>query len=115
MIKKILRKISIEIYKTEGVHMQFKKYAHMRQHEGWPVHQSMLVSIANKLAETMLSEEFTRLDKDEKDVQQQALYNTKEIIDFLLDPLKGANTYANVKNWQRKLEATKKRKRPQGG
>lgn len=95
--------------------MHLRKYAHMRQHEGWPVHQALLVNIANKLAETMLSEEFTRLDRDKKDIQQQVLYNTKEIIDFLLDPMKGAKTYAATQRWHQKLEATGTRKRPTGG
>jgi len=113
MIKKILQEISVEIYKTEGAHMRFKKYAHMRTHEGWQVHQSLLISIANKLAETMLSEKFTKLDKEEKDANQRALYMTKEIIDFLLDPLKGAKNYAAITEWHKKLEATG-RKRPKG-
>ena len=115
MIKKLLYDISVDFYKDEMSQANFKKYDHMKKHEGWPVHQGLMILIANKIAETMLSEKFTKLNKDEKDAQQRAFYIAKEIIDFLLDPLKGANKYAAIKKYHKKLEATGKRKRPQGG
>ena len=115
MIKKLLYDISVEFYKSETAQSNFTKYDHMKNHEGWVVHQSLLVTIANKIAETMLSEKFTKLNKDEKDAQQRAFYIAKEIIDFLLDPLKGAKNYAAIERYHKKLEATGKRKRPQGG
>ena len=53
-------------------------------------------------------ENLTKLDKEEKDAQQRAFYHTKEIIDFLIDPLKGANKYAAYKQHNKKMEATAK-------
>ena len=114
MIKKILYDISVDFYRDERSQANFKKYDHMRQHEGWPMHQGFMIMIANKLAESMLTEKFTNLNKEEKDAHQRALFIAKEIIDFLLDPLKGANKYAAIRQYHKKLEATGKRKQPKG-
>jgi len=109
MIKHLLHKISVNFYDTQV--QQLDCYERMKQHEGWSVHQGIILTIANEIALLMLSEKFAKLDKDEKDAQQRAFYHTKEIIDFLLDPLKGANKHAAIKQYTKKLGATK-RKRP---
>ena len=54
----------------------------------------------------MLTEKFTNLSKEEKDTSQRALFMTKEVIEFLLDPLKGAKKYAAIQQHNKQLEAT---------
>jgi len=110
MIKKLLIKISKEIYHTEDRTSNFRKYGHMRKTEGWKVHQLYMATIANKMSEYLLSKEFTNLDMKDKDAQQRAFHITKEIIDFLFDPLKGVTNYikadqtgATTKRPERKL------------
>ena len=66
----------------------YHKYQQMMEQPGWKVHQAMVVDIANNLAGYMLTEEFTNLDREEKDVQQRAIFMTKAIIEFLLDPVR---------------------------
>jgi len=93
MIKKLLVKISKEIYHTEDRTSNFRKYGHMRKTDGWKVHQLYMATVANKMSEYLLSKEFTNLDMTDKDAQQRACHYTKEIIDFLFDPLKGITNY----------------------
>ena len=113
MINKILYDISTEFYKNETAQMNLRKYDAMTKHEGWIVHQGLMILIANKIAEAMLTERFTKLSREDKDTNQRAFYMTKEIIDFLLNPLKGAKKYAAIQQHNQKLGATG-RKRPKG-
>jgi hypothetical protein len=59
----------------------------------------------------MLSEEYTKLSPDEKDAQQRGYFISKEIIDFLLNPMKGAEKYAAVMRHNKKMQETTQ-KRP---
>ena len=114
MIKKLLYDMSTSFTREETTLHSLNQYHYMKSDPGWKVHQSMLVAILNKISEYMLSDRFTKLDKDIKDAQQRAFHDTKEIIDFLLDPLKGAKKYSAVQRYNKQLEATK-RKQPKGG
>ena len=113
MIERILHDISTDFYKSEAAHNNFRKYEAMTKHEGWSIHQGLMILIANKLAESMLTAKFTKLSKEDKDTNQRAFYMTKEIIDFLLNPLKGAKRYAAIQQYNKNLEATKG-KQPKG-
>ncbi len=106
MIRKILNKLSLSLYKTEDHTKNCMKYAELRKHPGWKVHQLFLTTIANEMASSLLSKDFTDLDKETKDANQRAFYITKEIIDFLFDPLKGTKQYAKIALHNQKLEAT---------
>ena len=110
MIKKTLHELSKSFLATEDNQRAWVKYNDMTQHTGWKVHQALIVSIGNKLCEYMLTPEFTKLDKDEKDAQQRAFFIAKEIIDFLLNPLKGAEKYAAIKRHNKKIEEATKPK-----
>lgn len=111
MVKRLLTEVSKEIYKTEDIHGALSKYLDMQKHPGWKPHQMFLLMIVNKISELMLSKEFTDLDKETKDTNQRAFRNTKEIIDFLMNPLKGAEQYARILAHNEKVGATKP-KRP---
>jgi len=108
MITKILRQLSIKILQSEENRNAYLKYDAMRKTDGWVVHQGFIIEIANKLSEYMLSKEFTKLDMQEKDAQQRGLYVAKEIIDFLLNPLKGAEKHADIVRHNKKMGATLK-------
>ena len=103
MIDTLLSKISKYLLQSAEGTQNYHKYESLKDHEGWQVHQGLLVEIMNQMSSHMLSSQFTKLDKEEKDVQQRAFYIVKEIVEFLLSPLKNAEQYAALK------EATKKK------
>lgn len=108
MISKMLHKLSLELWRTEQGQQELQKYNLLKDHPGWKVHQSMLIALGNNVSLYMLSRDYTALDKEEKDAQQRAFYYTKEIIDFLLNPLEGANKMAAIERHNKKqLGATK--------
>ena len=113
MIKKILYDISVAFFKDEEKQRLYRQYQAMTEHQGWKVHQGMIVEVANRISAYMLTEQFTRLDKEEKDAQQRAFFIAKEIIEFLFDPLKGADKYAKILTLYKDMEATLKGKRPE--
>lgn len=113
MIKTVLRKISEGLLRTEEGNRLAVNYIEMQNHLGWKTHQGVLIQIANEITQYMLSETFTKLDIHEKDAQQRSFFITKEIIDFLLNPMKGAEKYAAIMQHNQRMEATQK-KRPQG-
>lgn len=111
MINRLLIDVSKELYFSEQKTNNLFKYSQLREHQAWKVHQTFLTLIANKLVESMLSEEFSRLPPGEMKAQQIAMRNTKEIIDFLFDPLKGAKNLLRIEAYKKRQEATAK-KRP---
>jgi len=109
MIERILHRISVELLKTDQGQQEAQKYHMLKDHPGWKVHQAFLVAVGNNISLYMLSREFTELTRDEKDAQQRAFYHTKEIIDFLMNPLEGANKAAAFERHNKKqMGATKK-------
>jgi len=114
MIKKLLREVSKEVWASNPKNNTLFKYAQLRDSPQWKVHQMFLTLIANKLVEYMLSEEFSELSAPDMKANQRAMLMTKEIIDFLFDPLKGIKNTLRIEAHNR-TEATKHRKRPQGG
>jgi len=114
MIKKILGNISREFLKSEEKRQQYTKYHQMTKTPGWDIHSSMLIAIGNQISAHMLSEAYTKLSAEEKDIQQRAFFTTKEIVNFLLNPLKGASTSAGIAQHNLQQEAILKGKQPKG-
>ena len=108
MIKALLNEISVELYKSEEGHRLATNYLEMGKHPGWNVHESILTAIGNRISLHMLSEEYTKLSPDDKDAQQRGFFIAKEIIDFLLNPMKGAKKYAAIIEHNKKMETTKR-------
>jgi len=106
MIKGLLTNISVDLFKSEDRTGNLMKYAKMREQPGWKVHQMLMVAIANKMSEHMLSKEFTKLSAEDMKTNQRAFYYTKEIIDFLIDPLKVAKQLAKIALHNEKMGAT---------
>jgi len=109
MIAKILKNISIALGTDHG-EQYYRKYLELTQHEGWQIHQGLILEIANGMAKYMLSKEFTRLDEKEKDAQQRAMFISKEVIDFLLDPLKGLKQHKVIQFHNKRMEEKIERK-----
>lgn len=88
-----------------------KHYFDLMEHHGWKTHEKFLIEMLNAIQNYMFSEEFTNLDIKEKDVQQRVFYHVREIVQFLVNPMKGANINAAIKQHNKKIG---KQKRPKG-
>jgi hypothetical protein len=93
VIKKLLTDVSKELWSSENRTSNLAKYARLQKDPGWIIHQKLLIIIANKMAEYLMSAKYTNLNIEDKDPQQRACYYTKEIIDFLIEPLKGIKNH----------------------
>lgn len=113
MIKKVLFNISKGLATTEENRIYLSKYSEMTKTEGWKVYQGLLLQICNDMSSYMFSDEFTKLDKEEKDVRQRSFVITKEIIDFLINPAKGVENLLAIQKYNQNLESTI-RKKPKG-
>ena len=111
MIRKLLRDMSVDFFKNEESMRNISKYRRLNTEPGWTMHQALLINILNKISEYMLSEKFMRLSIEERDAQYRGFYHTKEIIDFLLDPLKGANYRADIQRHNKEVTEGKRPKR----
>ena len=113
MITKILSNVSRGFGTDEG-QQALNKYNELQKYDGWKIHQGLLVQIANELVLTLLTKGFTELSKEDKDVQQRAIFISKEIIDFLLNPETALNKLNAIKLHNQKLEANLTKGRPSG-
>ena len=104
MIDRILKELSHYLL-TENGRINYHKYEAMSGHEGWAIHQGFLVEIMNHVSSYMLSNDYTKLDKEEKDVQQRAFFMIKEIVEFLLNPMKNARRYVALRDAANKKQA----------
>ena len=114
MIRKILRNIGRGLATDQG-EAAYHKYIELQKHEGWKVHQGLIIEIANQLTQYLLSEKYTNLPLEEKDAQQRAIYAGKEIIEFLLDPMKDVKKNNAIKWHNQQMEATMKGSDRKGG
>ena len=103
-----MRGILTEISKTLAQDPNFRadilNYIEMKKHDGWLLHQKMLLTMRGMIAEEMLSSRFTKLDEHEKDVHQRTYHNVNEVIGFLLNPLERAAKKAQFeRNFEREI------------
>jgi hypothetical protein len=111
VIKKLLHQISVGYMQGEDRVNAVKHYFDLMQHHGWQTHEQFLMEILNGIQNYMFSEAYTNLDIKEKDVQQRVFFATKEILQFLVNPMRGANINAAIKQHNKKIG---KQKRPVG-
>ena len=114
MIKKILHQLSVGYMQGEDRVNAMKHYLDMiENHPGWRTHEKFLIEIENAIQHYMFSEAFTNLGAAEKDIEQKVLYNFHQTMQFLVNPLKGANINAAIKKHNKQMEKRPK-KRPVG-
>lgn len=105
MIRVFLRKLSEGLLQEEN-QSAYNSYYEMTNHSGWGTHKAFMVSVLNEISVYMLSDKFTKLEQDEKDVQQRAFFMAREIILFLLDPMKDARQMMQYRHYNKNLEVT---------
>ena len=85
-MKKYLRDLSINYWKTNSDDHKLEHYMHLREHPGWQVHKEFLIYLLQQIGNEMLSRKFTDMTPEIKDVSQRTYHNMAEVIKFLLDP-----------------------------
>ncbi len=105
MISKITDSIS-RVFGTADGEVAYHKYKEMTQTAGFEIHKKMLVEIANGLLQYMVTKKFTDLDSKQKDIEQRAIYECKELIEFLLDPIKGLQRHKKIVAHNIKMQRT---------
>ena len=105
MISKITGSIS-KFFGTADGQTAYNKYEQMTQTEGFEIHKRILVEVANGLLQYMVTQKFTDLEQRQKDVEQRAIFECKEIIDFLLDPLKGLKQHNRIAAHNKRMQQT---------
>lgn len=107
MISRITNSLT-SFFSTPDGEVAYHKYEQMMKTEGFQVHKAFLVQIGNGLLEYMVSRKFTDLDEKQKDVQQRAIFECKEVIDFLLDPIKGLKRHNLIAAHNKRMSRTVK-------
>ena len=105
MISRITDSIS-KFFGTDDGQNAYHKYEQMMKTEGFEIHKRVLVEIANGLLQYMVTKTFTDLDQKQKDVEQRAIFECKELIDFLLDPLKGLKRHNLIAAHNKRMQQT---------
>lgn len=112
MISKITNSITA-FFDTPDGEIAFHKYEQMTKTEGFVVHKTFLTQIGNGLLSYMVTRKFTEMDAKQKDIEQRAIMECKELIEFLLDPIKGLRQQrkfaAHNKQMERTVKGTPKR------
>jgi hypothetical protein len=105
-----MRKFLIDITKTyiesEEGHAQLANYYDMRNHAGWKAHQTFMMLLIEKIGNEMLSTRFTKLDAQKKDIEQRVYNSMYEVLRFLIDPLKMAESTRKIQKHNKQMEAT---------
>ena len=95
-----------KFFATSDGEVAYHKYHDMMESEGGRVHKAFLVEIANGLLKYMMSEKYTNLTAYQKDVEQRAIFECKELIDFLMDPAKGLKRYNLIAAHNKRMDQT---------
>ena len=86
--------------------MKAKKYSQMQATDGWKVHLEYLMYLRGLMAEDLLSDRFTALSAQEKDVSQRAYALADQLVLFLVDPMAKARKLNVIAQHNFKQEAT---------
>ena len=87
IVRRMTRTVSKQFGDDDEGLQNWHKYQQLMEQPGWEVHDKMIVDIANKMVGYLLTAEYTNLDSTEKDVQQRAIFMTKEILEVIRNPM----------------------------
>lgn len=106
LIARLIKELAVP--RNDDIIAELNKYRSMQQTEGWQVHVKYLLYLKGLLLADMLGREFTELEPIRKDVQHRAYVLVSEIIEFLIDPLRSAQSHINIMQHNLKQGATAK-------
>jgi len=105
VISKITKSLTTFFTTADG-ELAYHKYEEMTKTEGFKIHRAFLTEIGNGLLGYMMTQRFTDLDEKQKDVEQRAIFECKELIEFLLDPIKGLKRHNLVAAHNKRMQQT---------
>ncbi|MHC4748387.1 MAG: hypothetical protein ACYTFW_00800 [Planctomycetota bacterium] len=107
MISRITNNLT-RFFSTPDGEVAYHKYEQMMKTDGFKIHKAFLTEIANGLLLYMVSKKYTDLDSSQKDVEQRAIFECKELIDFLLNPTEGLKRHNIMAAHNKRMERTVK-------
>jgi len=85
-MKNFLLTIEERFKADERFQSLLQNYSRAMKTEEWQFFLYAIESVKMEIRDDILSTRFTKLDSVEKDVQQRAYYNIRQVLDFLSDP-----------------------------
>lgn len=86
--KNILLEVAQWWEQSEEFQRGLQNYDRIIQSKEWKFIRDLLLGLQGVIANDVLSRGFTSLSATEKDVQQRSYYQTIQILEFLLNPIK---------------------------
>ena len=111
-MKNLLANIEARFKADDSFQRLLLNYSRAMKTEDWQFFLYAIESVKAEMQGDLLSSRFTKLDSVEKDVQQRAYYNIRQVLDFLSNP----QTWLIKKEAKRKkfLDFNKFLNRPEG-
>ena len=97
-MKKELIRIWNDYQKTPETIEGLEMYLDLRRHPGWKTHIGFLEMLQGMMLNTLVSDRFTNMDKEQKDILQRTYKNVNDIIGFLIDPYKFCENAIRIRN-----------------
>jgi len=85
-MKDVLQQFVSYFQKSEEFQQRIDSYGRFLNTQDGKFVKDVFLSIKGVILEDMLSTNFTKLDANEKDVQQRAYHHIVELMDFLAEP-----------------------------
>lgn len=96
-MKNLLLTLEQRFQTDESFQRLLQNYTRALKEEHWQFLLYVIESVKAEMREDLLSQRFTKLEAVEKDVQQRAYYNIRQVLDFLSNP----QAWLTQKKWKR--------------
>ena len=111
-MKNLLNQFHEYFQQSDDFKQQIVNYQRMLKTKEWRTHYDLLMTIKGIMANDMFSRKYTSLDAQEKDVVQKTYYNINQILDFLLNPVKGIEKQGKWATFSSQLNRLKDKGKP---
>jgi hypothetical protein len=97
----LIKQLVADIAKNEN---DFHRYHSLKDNDGWNMHLHYLEKLRLLMSVDMLSEDFTKLSSDEKDIRQRTYAGVNIVLNFLVNPFKQIEQKAKFKAVEKKQQ-----------
>ena len=102
-MKHLLIETAKRYFSNETDQQKLKQYQRLQVEPGWAFVAESLRYLQGLILNELMSKDFTELDAHEKDVKQRAFKQTYDVIEFLIDPPKVAETVLKIRQHNKRL------------
>ena len=103
-MKHLLIKTAERYYSNEVDQQKLQQYQRLKVEPGWSFVAESLRYLQGLILNELMSNKFTELDANKKDVQQRAFKQSYDVIEFLIDPPKVAETVLKIRQHNKRLD-----------